>query len=143
PIETTFQKLAVQCKGQRDALHELQMTVAEDRPLHDVVKLVDKIGELAEDALGEAEEALAAAIAGHRAVAGTVDWERARGSLTDCQQCAGRLQQVFFAKLMRYEVIDELVNLGRQRGGEWRVWAELAGETLQRCCEQLLATQQE
>lgn len=143
PIENTFQRLALRCKEQRDALNELQITLAEDRPLHDAVKLVDRLGEMAGDALGEAEEALLAAAEGQRAVAGTVDWTRARQVLTDCQRCTNRLHKFFFAELTCYEMIEELMSLGRKRGGEWRAWAELAGETLQRCRAQLFATQEE
>jgi hypothetical protein len=142
PIETTFQHLAAQCQRQRDELRELQITVAEDRPLHGVVKLVDKLGELVEDALGDAEEALTAAIEGQQAVAQTTDWDYARRAVTGCQASVNQLQQRFFSELVCYEVIDEVVSLGRKRGGEWQAWATLVRETLVRCRRQLFETQQ-
>ena len=43
-------------------LSELQVTVAEDKPLHGIVKLVEKLGESAGDILGDAEESLSAAV---------------------------------------------------------------------------------
>lgn len=141
PIETTFRDLAAQCQRQRDDLRELQITVAEDRPLHGVVKLVDKLGELVEDALGDAEEALTAAIEGRQAVART-DWDYARRAVTGCQTSVNQLQQRFFSELVCYEVIDEVVTLGRKRGGEWQAWARLVRETLDRCRRQLFETQQ-
>jgi hypothetical protein len=142
PIETTFQQLSAQCQRQCDDLRELHIMVAEDRPLHGVVKLVDKVVESVEDALGNAEEALTAALEGQRAVAHTTDWDCARRALTGCHASVNRLQQRFFTELVCYEVIYEVVCLGGKRGGEWQAWVRLVRETLDRCRKQLFDTQQ-
>jgi hypothetical protein len=142
PIETTFRHLATQCQRQRDDLSELQITIAEDRPLHAVVRLVDKLSEVVEDILGHSEEALTAALEGHQSVGESIKWDRVGRALTDCQTSVCELQRRFFTDLACYEVIDEVVGLGRKRGGEWQSWATLVREMLDRCRRQTLDTQQ-
>lgn len=145
PIETSFHHLATQCQKQRDILSELQITVAEDKPLHGIVKLVDKLGESVEDALGYAEEALSAAIEGQQVVAQTMDWScdrRVLTALTACQTSVNQLQQRFFSELVCYSTIDDIVSFGRKRGGEWQTWTNLVRQSLDRCQRQLFDTQQ-
>jgi hypothetical protein len=144
-IETTFHDLATQCRKQRDMLSELQITVAEDRPLHGIVKLVDKLGESVEDALGDAEESLSAAAEGRQVVSQTKNWNfdrRALTALSACQTRVNQLQQRFFSEMVCYSTIDDVVGLGRKRGGEWKAWADLVRQSLDRCQRQLFDTQQ-
>jgi excinuclease UvrABC ATPase subunit len=144
-IETTFNHLATQCRKQRDMLSELQITVAEDRPLHGIVKLVDKLGESVEDALGDAEESLSAAVEAQQVVSQTKNWNFDRRVLTTlcaCQTSVNQLQQRFFSEMACYSTIDDVVGLGRKRGGEWKAWADLVGQSLDRCQRQLFDTQQ-
>jgi hypothetical protein len=144
-IETTFRHLAAQCRKQRDMLSELQITVTEDKPLHGIVKLVDRLGESVEDALGDAEESLSAAVEGRQVVSQTTNWScgrRALTSLTACQTSVNQLQQRFFTEMICYSTIDDVVGLGRKRGGEWRAWADLVRQSMDRCQRQLFDTQQ-
>jgi hypothetical protein len=103
---------------------------------------VDKLGETVEDALGNAEEVLNAALAGRQSVGESVNLERAARALNDCQTSLCELQRRFFTELACYEVIDEVITLGRKRGGEWQSWATLVREMLDRCRRQLFDTQQ-
>jgi hypothetical protein len=144
-IETAFHHLAAQCQKQRDMLSELQITVTEDKPLHGIVKLVDKLGESVEDTLGDAEESLSAAVEGRQVVSQTMNWScnrRALTALTACQTGANQLQQRFFSEMVCYSTIDDIVGLGRKRGGEWQAWADLVRQSLDRCQRQLFDTQQ-
>jgi hypothetical protein len=144
-IETTFNHLATQCRKQRDMLSELQITVAEDRPLHGIVKLVDKLGESVEDALGDAEESLSAAVEGRQVVSQTKNWNfdrRALTALSACQTRVNQLLQRFSSEMVCYSTIDDIVGLGRKRGGEWKAWADLVRQSLDRCQRQLFDTQQ-
>jgi len=144
-IETTFHHLAAQCRKQRDMLSELQITVAEDKPLHGIVKLVDKLGESVEDVLGDAEESLSAAVEGQQVVSQTTNWScdrRALTALTACQTSVNQLQLRFFSEMVCYSMIDDIVGLGRKRGGEWKAWADLVRQSLDRCQRQLFDTQQ-
>ena len=140
PLEATFHQLLTQCQKQRDDFQELQITVSEDRPLHGVVSLVDKLGESIEDALADAEAALQAAQIGEQAVRQKIDWHRVVRALTDCQSAIDRLQQRCYSNLICYDVMDEIVSLGRKRGGEWQVWTDLVREMLESCRQQLFET---
>jgi len=133
PLENTFQDLTSKLRELREHLGGLQVTVVEDRPLHDVVKLVDRLGEIIEDLLGHLEEALAAAAKGQQAVAHPVDLDRARRALTACQERYNSLAQRFTCDLVCYETIEELTGLGRARRGEWLAWAKTVRESLRDC----------
>ena len=138
-IETAFHHLAAQCRKQRDMLSELQVTVAEDKPLHGIVKLVEKLGESAGDILGDAEESLSA-VEGQQVVSQTMNWScdrRVLTALTACQTSVNQLQQRFFSEMVCYSTIDDIVCLGRKRGGEWQSWADLVRQSLDRCQRQL------
>lgn len=138
-IETSFQLAVNRCGCVCELVSELRMTVVEDRPLRDVVKLVDHVGDTVEDLLGSAEEMREAAAEAQRAVEHPMDAERARRALTACHtkfnHCAVRL----FSDLANYETVDEVISLGRARGGEWQVWADLVKETLKQCQQALFA----
>src|SRR5262245_55033983 len=97
-------------------LSESQITVAEDRPLHGIVKLVDKLGVSVEDALGDAEESLSAAVEGQQVVSQTTNWScdrRVLTALTVCQTSVNQLQQRFFSEMVCYSTIDDIVGLVR------------------------------
>jgi hypothetical protein len=138
-IETTFLVAVERCSCVCERVSELRMTVVEDRPLKDVVKLVDHVGDTVEDLLGGAEEMREAAAEAQRAVEHPMDAEQARRALADCHMkfndCAAR----FFSDLANYETVDEVISLGRARGGEWQVWANLVKETLKQCQQTLFA----
>ena len=60
-IELVFQDLVIKYDAARDAFHNLGLTVIEDRPPHDAVLLVERLGDLVEDLRGWSAEGLAAA----------------------------------------------------------------------------------
>ena len=62
-------------------------------------------------------------------------------ALTACQTSVNQLQQRFFSEMVCYSTIDDIVCLGRKRGGEWQSWADLVRQSLDRCQRQLFAQQ--
>jgi hypothetical protein len=132
-IEASFQVVVERCGYVCERVSELRMTVIEDRPLRDVVKLVDHIGDTVEDLLGGAEEMREAAAAAQRAVVHPMDHEEALRSLTACHKKYNGCAIRFFSELVSYETVDEVISLGSARGGEWQAWANLVKETLKQC----------
>jgi hypothetical protein len=138
-IETTFQVAVERCGTVCERVSELRMTVVEDRPLKDVVKLIDHVGDTVEDLLCSAEEMREAASEAQSAVKHPIDAEQTRRALTACHTKFNHCAICFFSDLANYETVDEVISLGRARGGEWQVWANLVKETLKQCQQTLFA----
>ena len=141
-LEAAFQDLCARLAALREALSGLRTTVVEDKPLRGDVVLVDVFGDAAEDLLGWLEEALAAASAGQRAVDHSVDLDRARRSLITCQERFSRIAHRFSTDLAPYERVADLTRLGRERGGEWRAWANSVKEAFGWCHQPLFDVNQ-
>jgi hypothetical protein len=107
-LDTTFAPLEQQLGRLCDALDALRLTVVEDRPLDEGTLLVDALGDVAEELLAGAREALAHA---------------RDGALSACHEEYHRVQRRFATDLVSYERIAEIARLGRSRGGEWKAWA--------------------
>jgi hypothetical protein len=119
-LDTTFASLEQEMGRLCDALGSLRMTVIEDRPLEEGTLLVDSLGDLAEELLATAREALSWA---REAAAPPEEGEALGAALFACQESYQRLQRRFATELTSYERVAEIVRLGRARGGEWKAWA--------------------
>ncbi len=138
-MESKFQEVVSQCDQVCEALNALRMTVIEDRPLKDVVKLVDRIGDDVEDLLGAVQEMRQAASEAQLAATHPIDAEQVRRALTCCHTKFNDCTRRLFSDLAGYETVEEIVSLGRQRGGEWQAWARLVQDTLKECQQSLFA----
>lgn len=132
----TFRELVGQLGKLGEAFHELRITFG-DKPTQGDVALVDRLGDSIEDAAGWLEEALAAGVNAEKAVEHPLNIELARKELTTCQERFNRTAQQYSVELVSYDRIAELARFGRQRGGEWKRWAETVKEVLERCREPL------
>lgn len=138
-LDVKFRVAAEQLNRVRDLLGVLRITVIEDRPLENVVKLVERTGELIEDLLVQVEEICGGVVAAREAVEYPLDTERARHGLTASQAGFNALLGQFFLELASFEAVDEIVSLGRDRRGEWQAWAQLVDSSFKECQQALLA----
>lgn len=129
-MEEKFQSAVEQCNRFCGLVEELRMTVIEDRPLKDVVKLVEHIGDTVEELLGTAREMHEAAMDAQGAVEHPIDAEHTRRALALYHAKFNIVAERFFSDLASYELVDELISLGRLRRGEWQVWADLVKDTI-------------
>lgn len=141
-LRSEFQSLYAQLRRLHDALLSLRVTVVEDRPLEGgPAMLLDAFGDAAEDMLGWLEESLrSAAPLAESASDRAFDVNRARQSLVFCQDQFNRVAARFAFDLVSYERVAELMRLGRERRGEWRVWAGSVKESLDGCQQHLYDT---
>jgi len=132
-LAAAFVDLERELEALRELLTGLQVTVVEDKPLRGDWALVERFGNAADDARGYLEAALAAAQKGRASVEGQPDLEAVRRSLATCHEQFNCLAQHFTADLFSYERLAALHSVGRERRGEWRLWAGVVGDTLDRC----------
>jgi hypothetical protein len=126
-FELTFNELVAAWRRLHEAVEALRVTTVEDKPLAGGVLMVERWGDQTEDSLGWAAEGLTAAMDALAAVGETVDLNRARRSLSRCQQCFARLEDQLLA-LESYDRVTELMRFGRKRRGEWLAWVRSVRE---------------
>src|SRR4051794_22501324 len=114
-IEVAFRDLGARLRQAREAFDGLRLTVAEDRPLHGDVALVDQRSDAIDDVLGLIDEASESAARGLKSAAATARLDNARKALGRCQESFMAAAQRFATDLSSYERVAELAGLGRTR----------------------------
>jgi hypothetical protein len=133
PLAATFQELCVKLLSLQDAMRDLAVSAAEDRPLRGGVLLADRLSDAAEDLQGWLKGALEAAEGAHQAVIHPTDLETVRQCLVSCQELFNVFTQRFASDLAHYEQMAELMRLGQERKGEWQAWAKIVRSNVERC----------
>jgi hypothetical protein len=131
-----FSNLYSELKSLHQLYDELIMTILEDKPQRGDSVLVERLSNAADDARGALDGpdgALAAVNKGLQALEGQTDLESARRALTTTHHQFNQLLSVFSAEMYSYDRLTALDRLGRERGDEWRAWAGVVGNTLDRC----------
>ncbi|HKQ72182.1 MAG TPA: hypothetical protein VJ810_00545 [Blastocatellia bacterium] len=136
-LAATFEELCVKLRGLQDAMRELAVSAAEDKPLRGGVLLADRLSDAAEDLQGWLKGALEAAQSAQQAVIHPADLETARQCLVSCQERFNIFAQRFASDLAHYDQMAELVRLGQERKGEWRAWAGIVRGNVERCQQPL------
>jgi hypothetical protein len=95
-----------------------------DAPLYGRVKLVDDLVDDVAELAGACEEALALAIA-------QAD-DRAQ-VLAGCHSRLLAARGTYSERLASYDVLTDVVDLGRYRGNDWEIWAAQVKEKIEGC----------
>jgi hypothetical protein len=130
---TVFSDLCEELAALYQLLDELHTTVVEDKPRRGDVVLVERLGYAADDARGLLDGALAAAKKGRQALEGQRDLETACRALATSNDHFNQLLRIFSVDIFSYDRLTGLNHAGRKRGDEWRAWAGVVGNTLDRC----------
>jgi hypothetical protein len=119
-LEATFRGLSISLHHLHDAMNELQVTLG-DKP-DDESALADGLETTVLDLMGVLHEARRSALNARKALGHPPDLDRARRSLTLCQERFHRIEQQFATDLVSYEKLKELARLGSERRA-WHPWA--------------------
>lgn len=134
-LEATLSNLCQTLEALRVALDELGYTVTEDAPKSGRVILVDQLVEEVTDLLGLNNECLDAAEGALRSASLPNDLNQMRRSLVTSQTVFQRLSQVLIWRMLTYDQIAALVELGHRRKGEWPGWVKSIRRGLEKCRE--------
>jgi hypothetical protein len=132
-IEAVFQQLATTYNALREALQSLGLTVIEDRPPHDEILLVERLGNLVDDLRGWAEEGCESAATAREAAAHPPDLQRARQALGVAHERFLLLEYRFYDEGVTHRTLDTLLRFGHQRGREWLGWTKSVLLALDAC----------
>lgn len=136
-LEKTFRELSAQLRRLGDRLQELEVTVVEDRPPANDAAIVDSFEDAVADLRGWVEEALKAAEMAERAVEHPMDIDRARQTLTVCQERFHRIEKDFAVKLVSYERMKDLTSFGGERRSGWPSWVTSVKQGIEHCRQPL------
>jgi hypothetical protein len=139
-LEATFRDLTASLQKLNDAVNALHITL-EDKPQHDEAAVADDLADKALELMGLVYDARRAAVRARQSLKHPADLDRARRSLTLCQQRFHKIAQSYSANLISYEKLKELVRVGG-RGREWAAWAASTKEGVEQCRTPLEAASQ-
>ncbi|MGI8567741.1 MAG: hypothetical protein ACR2KT_00940 [Methylocella sp.] len=131
-IEQTFRDMLCRLRELQETLDALGTTVDEDKPRKDDVVVASILSDAVLAGRGFLEEALQAAEEAHRALL-----DGTRRALIRCQKQFHRFAAHFASELGSCDRIDDLRNVGRERGQEWLNWVTVVKQVLERCRELL------
>ncbi len=115
-----------------ELMEELRLTIQEDHPLQEESALVDLFGDAVEDCLGWLQEARRIALEQQGELDTHTDLLRIRRALPACQELLGRCERRYH-NLVAYDSLRDILNFGRQHGGEWQAWTTSVKESLESC----------
>ena len=140
-LQTEFQSLYVQLENVHEALAALRTAIDDRPPKGATVHLLDAFGDAVEDTLGWLEESLGlcAPLIQETQQKGFngFDVNRTRQALVFCQEQYNRIMNRFMFDLVSYDRVAQLMQLGRERRGEWQAWAGMVKQELEGCQQHL------
>jgi hypothetical protein len=142
-LRMELQILRGQLERLSEVFSELRQLLDDHPSQGDAVLLLDSFGDSVEDLLGWLAESLqACAPLKPEGRENDFDANLARHALVACQDLFNRQMQRFLCDLVCYDKIAQLLQLGRERGGEWQTWAKRIKLELETCQEHLYLTNQ-
>jgi hypothetical protein len=137
-LEKTFGMLCERIERLETPLNELVKLTGEFGPKRRVVHLVpsfyDQIIEV--DALRA--ETLAAAMEATRSAGRPLDLQAVRRALTECHEAFNKLLKKFWQEVMSFGQVEELAELGRERGSQWSKWTTTIQAWIKDCVDGFL-----
>jgi hypothetical protein len=145
-LRLEFQSLGTQLERQDEVFSDLRRLLDDHPSKGDKVLLLDAFGDAVDDLLGWLEESMQACAPLLPSEPGGIeqdfDINLARQALVVCQDQFNRQMHRFSFDLVSYEKVGQLLQLGRDRGGEWQTWARGIKMELEGCQQHLYLTNQ-
>jgi adenosyl cobinamide kinase/adenosyl cobinamide phosphate guanylyltransferase len=138
-LETTLAGLRRDLAHLQDAVSALRVTVIEDRPARGSVVLVDHLENVITElssALEEADAHVTQALQQNQPN-GTLD--ALRTALPEIHELLNRFVAKFVSELGAHDHIARLLEMGKERGREWRAWTGEVKRAIERCAVPMAA----
>ena len=132
-LASRFGELAQVYRELEEVAGDWRIQVVEDHPLWGEPAVVDWLEDRASKFLALIEEGTEAAVKGAYALETPADLHAAGMELMAAQDRFNHLSRAYTAELASYSRIDELVRIGRERGGEWALWSATVRHALESC----------
>lgn len=130
-LESTFRELCASVGNVIESLETLRVMLG-DKPRSEAA-IVDGIESAVLAMLGLLHEANDAATNALKFVEYPVDLDRARRTLTTCQDRSHQIDHQFSEELTSYDKLYELTRVGSERGREWLSWSNALRRDIEDC----------
>ncbi len=138
-LEATLVSLRRELARLSEAVSELRVTVTEDQPARGGVVLVDQLDNLVTELSSALEEADALATAAQQISQPNGTLENVRTVLRDIHRLLNHFTASYVSELATHDRIAQLLEMGRERGREWREWSLEVKTAIERCTVPLKA----
>ena len=145
-LRVELENLGCQLERMHEVFSDLRRLLDDHPSEGDKVLLLDSFGDSVEDLLGWMEESLqrCAPLLPSKTDGRGNDFDAnvARQALVVCQALFNQQMHCFLVDLVSYEKVAQLLQFGRERGGEWQTWAKGIKMELENCQQHLFLTSQ-
>jgi predicted lipid-binding transport protein (Tim44 family) len=132
-LEAALGALRSELAGLQDVMSALHVTVMEDRPARGAVILVDRLDNVVTELSSALEEADARAAQALQIDQPHGPLENVRAILRQIQELLNRFTAKYVGELASHHAIEQLLQMGRERGREWRAWSQEVKTAVERC----------
>ena len=132
-LETALESLRRELARLLEAVSALHVTVTEDKPARGAVVLVDQLDNLVTDLSGTLEEADALVAQALESSQPNGPLDKARTALRQVHELINRFTAAYAGELATHDRIAQLLEMGHERGREWREWSEVVKTAIERC----------
>ena len=132
-LDATLESLRRELALLRDAVSALHVTATEDKPARGAAVLVDQLENLVTDMSSILEEAIARAEGALQCGQTNGPLDGVRTALRDIHELLNRFTGLYVGELATHDHIAQLLEMGRERGREWRGWGQVVKTAIERC----------
>lgn|SRR5262245_11895369 len=136
-LEATLESLRNELARLQEVVTALRVTVMEDRPARGSVVLVDHLDNLVTELVSTLEEADARAGQALQGSQPNGTLEQVRAAVRDIHQLINGFTAKYAGELATHDRIAQLLEMGRERGREWRAWSGEVKTAIERCAAPL------
>lgn len=116
-----------------ETMSALHVTIAEDKPALGATVLVDQLDNQVTDLLGILEETDERILHSLRNSSSSGQMEQVRFALKEIHVLINRFTAQFANEVSAYITLAKLLEMGRERGREWREWSLEVKTAVERC----------
>lgn len=132
-LETAFESLHHALTRLSETVSALHVTITEDKPTRGATVLVDQLDNLVTDLLGMLEEANVHMTQALRNCKSSGQLEQVRRTLCEIHALINRFTTQYTGEVGAYSTLSKLLEMGRERGREWREWSLEVKTAVERC----------
>jgi hypothetical protein len=136
-LEATLESLRRELARLQEVVSALRVTVMEDRPARGSVVLVDQLDNLVTELFSSLEEADARVAQVLENLQPNGPLENVRVGLRDIHELVNGFTAKYAGELATHDHIGQLLEMGRERGREWREWTQEVKTAIERCATPL------
>jgi hypothetical protein len=123
-LESSIESLRRKLAALQDSISDLQVTVSEDKPSRGSAVLVDRLDNVVTELASALEEASARSLEASLAARQTSQLDQCRHALHGVHELINRFTALHADRLAAHDPVSQLLEMGRERGREWREWSQ-------------------